>query len=73
MRYLGILATLAFTLAGTAEARQVQLQTSQPPNVGTSTSVFSKDGRFLQACSGCGCRGGAGYRLSNGKCAPRGG
>jgi hypothetical protein len=23
-------------------------------------------------CSGCGCRGGAGYRLPSGKCAPRG-
>ena len=23
------------------------------------------------ACSGCGCRGGGGYRLPSGKCAPR--
>lgn len=36
-------------------------------------SIFSRQfqSELMKACSGCGCRGGGGYRLSNGKCAPR--
>lgn len=28
-------------------------------------------GQLIKVCKGCGCRGGGGYRLPNGKCAPK--
>lgn len=36
-------------------------------------SIFApqETGKFIKICKGCGCRGGGGYRLPNGKCAPR--
>lgn len=30
-----------------------------------------QDASLIKVCRGCGCRGGGGYRLPNGKCAPR--
>lgn len=66
MRYLMILAACSFTLAATAEARLGFPQSAAAGQPGVA------QGRIVLACSGCGCRGGAGYRLSNGKCAPRG-
>lgn len=36
-------------------------------------SIFAGqlNGELMRVCSGCGCKGGGGYRLPNGKCAPR--
>lgn len=34
-------------------------------------SADSHAARALPVCTGCGCRGGAGYRLPSGKCASR--
>lgn len=36
-----------------------------------ATPAESHAARALPVCTGCGCRGGAGYRLANGKCASR--
>jgi hypothetical protein len=37
------------------------------PSIPAATTVKAE----RLACSGCGCRGGGGYRLPSGKCAPR--
>jgi hypothetical protein len=69
MRLLGISAAFALLLGGIAEARHAP--PAGPPAKELAMPKLEKDGRILQACRGCGCRGGAGYRLANGKCAPR--
>ncbi len=66
MRALLVAVATLFAFAETAAA--LPAPTGVVKTLGTSVT----DARPIEpVCSGCGCRGGAGYRLANGKCAPR--
>lgn len=60
-----LVAMLVTGLCGSAQAGESR--------VDQRISIFAGllHGELMRACSGCGCRGGGGYRLPNGKCAPR--
>jgi hypothetical protein len=68
MRFLVVVAGVSLLCAAPLEARQIE-----PGRFGTAAQGLEAktDGLVKEACRGCGCRGGAGYRLANGKCAPR--
>jgi hypothetical protein len=70
MRFLMIVAGLSLLCAAPLEARQFQPDFFGPRIPGLATKAQPSQ-LTKEACRGCGCRGGAGYRLSNGKCAPR--
>lgn len=66
MRALLVAVATLFAFVETAAA--LPAPTGGAKVLGTSVS----DVRPIEpVCSGCGCRGGAGYRLPSGKCAPR--
>lgn len=66
MRIIAVVVSIAFGLvANEAWAAYPLLQSIEKP--AQSVSVQGEQ----MACKGCGCRGGAGYRLANGKCAGR--
>lgn len=60
-----LVAMLVTGLCGSAQAGE--------PRGDQRISIFAGllHGELMRACSGCGCRGGGGNRLPNGKCAPR--
>jgi hypothetical protein len=57
---------LALLVAASAAAQVAPRISIRTPQISTVTEGL------VFACSGCGCRGGGGYRLPNGKCAPKG-
>lgn len=66
MRTLLVAVATLFALVETAAALP-----APTGGVGTLRPSITDARPIEPACSGCGCRGGAGYRLPSGKCAPR--
>ena len=68
MRSISMVVAVLFAVSWGPDARALAVD---PPAKSDAPRVVKVQGEQL-ACRGCGCRGGAGYRLPNGKCAPRG-
>lgn len=66
MRISLFAAVACFAFAGAADATPIPTAA-----VKSSTATLTAAPPIEPVCSGCGCRGGAGYRLPSGKCAPR--
>ena len=62
-----------FLLVAAAFALLAALATAEaaPPNAAAAAlkSTLAASSDVTPVCSGCGCRGGPGYRQANGKCA----
>ena len=66
------LVSLAFAALFASTPMASDALAAVPSNPAASLAAEIAASRQIEpVCRGCGCRGGAGYRLPSGKCAPR--